>query len=90
MSGEAAATREPSHAGAAAVPPSRYTWSLVRQSDRSLVRGWLWLGLLALVVSGFYSILLVASRTPGVNAWLPVADLFRVALVVPSGAPEGE
>ncbi|HQW77117.1 MAG: cbb3-type cytochrome c oxidase subunit I [Xanthomonadales bacterium] len=82
MSGEAAATREPSHAGAAIVPTSRYTLSLVRQSDRSLVRGWLWLGLLALVVSGFYSILLVASRTPGVNAWLPVADFFRVALVV--------
>lgn len=61
---------------------SPYTLSLVRQSDRALVRGWLWLGLLALVVSGFYSILLVASRTPGINAMLPVADFFRVALVV--------
>lgn len=61
---------------------SAYSLSLARQSDRTLVRGWLWLGLLALVVSGFYSILLVASRTPGVNALLPVADFFRVALVV--------
>ena len=61
---------------------SAYPLSLARQSDRALVRGWLWLGLLALVVSGFYSILLVASRTPGVNALLPVADFFRVALVV--------
>ena len=82
MSGETAAIQEAAGAGAASAPASHYTLSLVRQSDRSLVRGWLWLGLLALVVSGFYSILLVASRTPGVNAWLPVADFFRVALVV--------
>lgn len=61
---------------------SAYSLTLAPQSDRALVRGWLWLGLLALVISGFYSVLLVASRTPGVNAWLPVADFFRVALVV--------
>ena len=61
---------------------SAYTLALSAGSDRALVRGWLWLGLLALVVSGLYSVLLVASRTPGVNAWLPVADFFRVALVV--------
>jgi hypothetical protein len=59
-----------------------YSLALSIESDRALVRAWLWLGLLALVVSGFYSVLLVASRTPGVNAWLPVADFFRVALVV--------
>jgi hypothetical protein len=29
-----------------------------------------------------FSILLVAARTPGINQWLPVADFFRVALVV--------
>ncbi len=49
---------------------------------RALARGWLWLGLLALVGSGLFSILLVLSRTPGINARLPVADFFRVALVV--------
>lgn len=48
----------------------------------SLARGWLWLGLLALVGSGIYSVLLVLSRTPTINQWLPVADFFRVALVV--------
>lgn len=61
---------------------SAYTLAISPDSGRALVRGWLWLGLFALVISGFYSVLLVISRTPGVNAWLPVADFFRVALVV--------
>ncbi len=47
-----------------------------------LARGWLGLGLLALVGSGLFSVLLVLSRTPVLNQWLPVADFFRVALVV--------
>jgi len=45
-------------------------------------RAWLWLGMLALIGSGLFSILLVLSRTPVLNEWLPVADFFRVALVV--------
>jgi len=49
---------------------------------RTLARGWLWLGLLALIGSGLFSILLVLSRTPGLNQLFPVADFFRVALVV--------
>lgn len=47
-----------------------------------LARGWLWLGLAALIGAGLLSILLVFSRTPGLNRLLPVADLFHVALVV--------
>ncbi len=82
MSVESTANSTSSDPCVSASTASAYSLSLVRQSDRSLVRGWLWLGLLALIVSGFYSILLVASRTPGVNAVLPVADFFRVALVV--------
>ncbi|GMU44799.1 MAG: cytochrome c oxidase subunit I [Xanthomonadales bacterium PRO6] len=53
-----------------------------QDARRALARAWLWLGLLALIGSGVYSLLLVLARTPGVNAWLPVADFFRVALVV--------
>jgi hypothetical protein len=49
---------------------------------RSLARAWLWLGLLALIGSGVFSILLVLARTPGLNRLLPGADFFRVALVV--------
>lgn len=47
-----------------------------------LARGWLWLGILALVGAGLFSVLLVLSRTPLLNEWFPVADFFRVALVV--------
>lgn len=48
---------------------------------RALARGWLWLGLLALIGSGLFSVLLVLSRTPGVNRLFANADFFRVALV---------
>ena len=49
---------------------------------RALARAWLWLGLLALIGSGVFSVLLVLSRTPGVNRLLPGVDFFRIALVV--------
>ncbi|MGD9599313.1 MAG: cbb3-type cytochrome c oxidase subunit I [Steroidobacteraceae bacterium] len=48
----------------------------------SLTRGWLWLGLSSLAGSGVFAVLLVLSRTPQVNEWLPVAEFFRVALIV--------
>lgn len=47
-----------------------------------LARGWLWLGLLALIGSGVFSILLVFSRTPGIQKLIPLVDFFHVALVV--------
>jgi cytochrome c oxidase subunit 1 len=48
----------------------------------SLARGWLYLALAAIIGSGVFSILLVASRTPGLAQLFPTADFFRVALVV--------
>jgi len=51
-------------------------------ASRSLARGWLWLGLIALLGSGLFSVLLVLARTPGINALLPGVDFFRTALVV--------
>ena len=47
-----------------------------------LARGWLWLGLLALIGSGLLSIVLVLSRAPQFQSLMPAADFFRVALVV--------
>ena len=47
-----------------------------------LARGWLWLGLFALIGAGLFSLLLVLSRTPVINEWLPGIDFFRVALVI--------
>lgn len=49
---------------------------------RNLARAWLWLGLLALIGSGVFSVLLVLARTPGINRLLPGADFFRIALVL--------
>ena len=47
-----------------------------------LARAWLWLGMAALIGSGLFAILLVISRTPGLQNLFPVADFFRLALVV--------
>jgi hypothetical protein len=88
-------TRSPAsllHAGALRPPPApqritastpaEYTLGLVADERRALARAWLLLALAALVGSGLFSVLLVAARTPGVNAFLPAGDFFRVALVV--------
>jgi len=74
----------PSHRTVPAPPGRANSFALPVPADarRALARGWLWLGLLALIVSGLFSVLLVVSRTPGLNRVLPVADFFRVALVV--------
>lgn len=49
---------------------------------KSLAKAWFGLGLAALLASGLFSILLVLSRTPQLQTLFPVADFFRVALVV--------
>ena len=59
-----------------------YTLAVPTDARLGLARGWLFLSLAALVLSGVFSILLVLARTPGVNQLLPTADFFRVALVV--------
>ncbi len=49
---------------------------------RSLARAWLRLGVAALIGSGLLAILLVLSRTPGIQDVFPLKDFFRAALVV--------
>jgi len=80
--GSAGASR--SHRSAAARPGDVNAYALPVPADarRALARSWLWLGLAALIVSGLFAVLLVLSRTPVLNRVLPVADFFRVALVV--------
>ncbi len=70
--------------GATRVPAGAAAWGLAvpQGARRRLARGWLWMAMLALATSGLFSILLVLSRTPGLNRVLRVADFFRVALVV--------
>ncbi|HTJ96683.1 MAG TPA: hypothetical protein VL381_04380, partial [Rhodocyclaceae bacterium] len=47
-----------------------------------LARGWLLLGIAALIGAGLLAILLVVARTPGVHDLIPIKDFFRAALIV--------
>ncbi|MGE5241510.1 MAG: cbb3-type cytochrome c oxidase subunit I [Bacteroidota bacterium] len=49
---------------------------------RQLAAGWLMLGLLSLLGSGVFSVLLVLSRTPYMQSIIPWLDFFHTALVV--------
>ena len=73
-----AAARAPAPARAGA----DYQLRITQDARVRLARGWLWLGLAALIGSGIFSVLLVASRTPGVNQWLPTANFFHLSLVL--------
>ena len=76
----------PSAVTARGRPSKAHTWTyslaVPRGAQRALARAWLGLGLLALIGAGLFSVLLVLSRTPGLNQWFDVAHFFRVALVV--------
>ncbi len=67
---------------AGTLPATEYTLPTADARLKRLARGWLWLGLAALIGSGVLSIVLVLSRAPQFHNLLPVADFFRVALVV--------
>lgn len=43
---------------------------------------WLVLGIFALLAAGLFSLLLVLSRTPMIQAYIPIIDFFHVALVI--------
>ena len=59
-----------------------YILALPTGSRRQLGIGWLWLGIMALLGSGLFSLLLVLSRTPYLQDIIPWIDFFRTALVV--------
>lgn len=63
-------------------PDFRFDLAVPNDGRRTLAIAWLGLGLLALLASGLFSVLLVLSRTPQLQTFFPVADFFRVALVV--------
>lgn len=52
------------------------------EAQSRLTAGWLWLGVVALLGSGIFSLLLVLSRTPFVSKIIPWLDFFHTALVV--------
>ncbi len=59
-----------------------YILTVHADSRRWLAIAWLWLGIMALLGSGVFSILLVLSRTPYIQDIFPWIDFFRTALVV--------
>jgi len=69
--------------GGGAVPfGTKYDLVVPADERRQLAAGWLYLALASLIGAGVFSILLVLARTPFLQSWFPVADFFRVALVV--------
>jgi len=71
-----------SNAFTPSVADFRFDLAMPQDSRKPLAMAWLGLGMLALLASGLFSILLVLSRTPQLQTLFPVADFFRVALVV--------
>lgn len=63
-------------------PAVRFGFDIAAGERRRLARAWLLLAVAALAASGVFSVLLVVARTPLLQGLLPVADFFRVALVV--------
>ena len=59
-----------------------YVLAVPTDSRRWLAIAWLWLGIMALLGSGVFSVLLVLSRTPYLQDVFPWIDFFRTALVV--------
>lgn len=64
------------------ISPGDYTIPIPDEKLKMLARAWLWLGLLALLGSGIFSILLVLARTPYVHELIPGVNFFHIALVV--------
>lgn len=61
---------------------SLFEFVLSSPQQVSIVRKWLALAIASLLAAGVFSLLLVMSRTPGVQSIIPWIDFFHVALVV--------
>ena len=61
---------------------NQFTLPVPNNNARRITTGWLFLGLIALVIGGLFTILIVLSRTPFFQEIIPWVDFFRTALVV--------
>ncbi len=61
---------------------ARFELQVASGERGQLAIAWLWLAIASLLISGVFSILLVAARTPFIQGLMPGVDFFRVALVV--------
>ncbi len=71
----------PDHLNENAITDS-YSLSIPGKSSRKIAIGWLSLALASLVIGGLFTILIVLSRTPGIQDFFPWVDFFHTALVV--------
>ena len=60
----------------------RYILDVPNEESRKLAIGWLVLALGSLVFGGLLTVLIVLSRTPGVQDFIPWIDFFHTAIVV--------
>lgn len=82
MTTPASLEAEPTNVRVGAAASHAFSLPIPADTRQHLVRGWLYLGVGSLVASGFFSLLLVLARTPGIQDRLPWADFFHTALVV--------
>ena len=61
---------------------THFVLAVPRDERRSLALGWFALGIIALIVAGAFSLLLVLARIPYLGPHLPFANTFHTALVV--------
>ena len=62
--------------------PEGFVLAPTGQENSRLATGWLLLALASLVIAGIFTLLIVMSRTPGVEDIFPWVDFFHTALVV--------
>lgn len=60
----------------------RYLFEIPPGTALGLGRAWLRLGVASLIGAGLLAVLLVLSRTPGIQDVFPLKDFFRAALIV--------
>jgi len=59
-----------------------YRVDVPNDESRKLAAGWLFLALSSLILGGLLTILIVLSRTPGVQTLIPWTDFFHTAIIV--------
>jgi len=59
-----------------------YILDVPNDDSRQLAKGWLFLALASLILGGLLTILIVLSRTPGVQTLIPWTDFFHTAIIV--------
>ena len=60
----------------------QYSLALPEPNKQKITIGWLWLGLGSLIIAGIFSILLVLSRVPQAQHFIPWLDFFHTSIVI--------